>query len=136
MSIPPPPDSDGSLEGYAALRFIGEQIQVEFNRPPALEKVPGCPDRFIWRGQHCRVVRLIAEWHDHSRRGRMARSMQPQHAEAAAHRGSWGVGRSYFRIESEAGQVFDLYYDRAPDRPDQRRGSWYLYRELTEVANG
>jgi len=127
---------DGGPRTYAPLRFIGEQIEVEFNQPPTLEKVPGCPDHFVWRGQRRRVVRLIAEWHDHSRRGRMARNMQPQHAEVAAHRGSWGVGRSYFRIESEGGQVFDLYYDRAPDGPDRRKGTWYLYRELTETADG
>lgn len=78
------------------IRFISEPIQVHFDKPPALEKKPGVPDRFAWRGDTYRVVELLAEWVDYRRRGRMARNMQPQHAAVAERRGSWGVGKFYF----------------------------------------
>ena len=78
------------------VRFIAEPVQALFDQPPALEKKPGCPDGFIWRGETYRIVARLSEWHDYGRRGRMARNMQPQHAAAASRRGSWGVGRDHF----------------------------------------
>lgn len=117
------------------LRFIGEAIEVEFDRPPALEKVPGCPARFIWHGETHRVAEVLSQWHDYSRRGRMARNMQPTHAATAARRGSWGVGRDYFRVQTDVGRVFDLYYDRAPTGAGGRKGTWFLYREM-ECSGG
>lgn len=111
-------------------RFIGEEIQVEFNRPPMLEKKPGCPDRFIWQGEEFEVVEKLTEWHDYRRRGRMARNMRPTHAAIAEQRGSWGVGRDYFQVRTGSGRVFELYYDRAPKDVDRRKGAWFLYREV------
>ena len=113
------------------LRFIGERIQVEFDQSPALEKKPGCPDRFVWREQTYQVVHVLSEWHDYRRRGRMARNMRPEHAAAAERRGSWGVGRDYYRIRADTDQVFDLYYDRAPGGAGDRKGSWFLFREMS-----
>ncbi len=113
-------------------RFIGEEIEVGFDRPPLLEKKPGCPDRFIWHGQVFEIVGKLLEWHDYHRRGRMARNMQPAHAAVAEQRGSWGVGRDYFRVLTAGGRVFELYYDRAPKDASQRKGAWFLYRELLE----
>jgi hypothetical protein len=111
-------------------RFISEPIEVQFDKPPELKKRPGVPDRFVWRGEMLRVVELLSEWRDYSRRGRMASNMRPDHAEVAASRGSWGVGRIYFRVRVEDGRIFDLYYDRAPRSVDDRLGSWTLFREL------
>ena len=81
---------------------------------------------------------MLREWHDYARRGRMARNMQPQHAAAASGRGSWGVGRDYFRVRVESGQVFDIYYDRAPKGSEARKGAWFLYREVSagDAAGG
>ena len=112
------------------LRFIGAGIEVQFDQPPALEKKPGCPERFTWQEQTYRVVERLDEWHDYSRRGRMARNMRPGHAATAAQRGSWGVGRDYFRVRTDAGRIFDLYYDRAPKSVGDRKGAWFLYREM------
>ena len=112
--------------------FIGEPIQVHFDQPPALEKKPGCPDGFIWRGEMFRVIELRAEWHAYERKGRMATNMRPDHAEVASHRGSWGVGRDYFRVRCEGGRLFELYYDRAPKGSQQRKGAWFLVAEMTE----
>ena len=114
------------------LRFIGEEIEVEFDSPPALEKKPGPPDRFVWRGEIYRVEEVVSEWHDFTRRGRMARNMRPDHALAAARRGSWGVGRDYFRIRTGTGRVFDIYYDRSPKTASERKGMWFLFREMKE----
>jgi hypothetical protein len=113
-------------------QFIGEAIQVEFDQPPVLEKKPGCPDRFVWRGQTYRITEMLGEWHDYRRRGRMAHNMGEAHLAAASRRGSWGVGRDYYRVRADSGQVFDLYYDRAPKRAGDRKGAWFLYRELLE----
>jgi hypothetical protein len=75
---------------------------------------------------------MLAEWHDYGRRGRMSRNMVPGHAAAAARRGSWGVGQFYFRVCTDEGRVFDLYYDRAPKSVDERKGAWFLYREMSQ----
>ena len=120
---------------WKLLHFIDEPVEAHFDRPPALEKKPGCPDEFAWRGTTYRIIEKLAEWHDYRRRGRMARNMQPQHAAVAEGRGSWGVGRDYFRVRVESGQVFELYYDRAPQGSDQRRGTWVLINELAPAAS-
>lgn len=118
------------------LRFIGEPITVEFDSPPPLEKKPGCPNRFVWGDETHAIVSLIAEWHDYGRRGAMAHNMRPDHAAAATRRGSWGVGRDFFRVLTAGGRLFDIYYDRAPRSSHQRKGSWVLYREMASPAAG
>ena len=114
------------------MRFIGEEIEVEFDTPPALAKKPGPPDRFVWRDETYRVEEIVSEWHDFTRRGRMARNMRADHALAAARRGSWGVGRDYFRIRAGNGRIFDIYYDRSPKTASERKGTWFLFREMQE----
>ncbi|MEZ4769853.1 MAG: DUF6504 family protein [Caldilineales bacterium] len=115
------------------ISFISEPIEVQFDVPPELKKKPGVPDRFVWRDEAFRVVELLSEWRDYSRRGRMAVNMRPEHAEVASHRGSWGVGRTYFRVRTEGGRIFDIYYDRAPRSADDRLGSWTMFREMAEA---
>ncbi len=112
--------------------FIGEEIEVSFNTPPVRQKTPHCPDDFVWQGRMYHVDEKLAEWSDFSRRGKMARNMQPAHAAAAASRGSLGVGRFYFRVKVDAGQVFDLYYDREIRSLNDKLGHWFLYREIGE----
>jgi hypothetical protein len=113
-----------------ASHFIGEKIEIQFDRQPVRQKTPPCPDGFMWQARTYRVVEKISEWHDFTRRGRMARNMRPAHAAVAAERGSLGVGRFYFRVRTDTGQVFDLYYDRAIKDVDDRLGHWFLYREI------
>jgi hypothetical protein len=115
------------------LRFINEPIEVLFDRQPLLEKTPEPPTGFIWRGETYRIVALLAEWQDYRRRGRMARNMRPTHAAPAERRGSWGVGVFYFRVLSGDQRIFDLYYDRAPQDSDRRKGGWFLFQELSAV---
>jgi len=113
------------------IRFIEEPIEVVFYQQPALEKRAGCPDGFVWRGNIYMIEELVSEWHDYRRRGRMARNMRPEHAAKAAKRGSWGVGQDYYRVRTDSGQLFDLYYDRAPKNVNHRKGEWRLFQELS-----
>jgi len=62
----------------------------------------------------------------------MTVNMRPAHAAAASRRGSWGMGRDYYRVRTDTGQVFDLYYDRATKKAGDRKGAWFLYREMSE----
>ena len=113
------------------LRFIEEPIEVHYDIPPVLEKRPGCPNGFAWRGSTYRILDILSEWHDYHRRGRMARNMRTEHAATARKRGSWGVGKDYYRIVTDSEQIFDIYYDRAPKDVDNRKGAWFLFQELS-----
>ncbi len=113
------------------LRFIGDPIEVEFDRDPLLEKKQGCPNRFTWRGERFSVAEMLREWHDYTRRGRMARNMQPQHAAVAKNRGSWGVGRDFFTVRTSNERIFTLYFDRAPKDAFIRHSGWFILEELS-----
>jgi hypothetical protein len=115
---------------FTPLHFIDQPVEVSFDATPARQKTPPCPDGFTWDGKDYRITGKLSEWTDFTRRGRMARNMRPAHAAVAAERGSLGVGRFYFRVRVDSGQVFDLYYDRAIKDVDDRLGHWFLYREL------
>ncbi len=118
---------------WVPLQFIGEPIEVTHDRPPVLEKKPDSPSSFRWRGETHRVAAVLSRWFDFRRRGDMARNMRQAHLEHAARRGSWGVGRFYFRVQTEGRRVFDLYYDRSPTSAGDRKGHWFLWRELGEA---
>lgn len=109
------------------ISFIAEEIAVWFDHPPTLEKVPVCPNRFLWRGDWYEVRELLEEWRDFRRRG--PRNMRPAHLSRAEKTGSWGKGRFCFRVRVDAGRVFDIYYDRAPEEAADRKGHWFLLGE-------
>ena len=117
------------------IRFISERVEPRFDTAPVLEKRPGCPSAFTWRGADYVIVAVISEWHDYARRGRALHNMRPAHAAAAERRGSWGVGRDYYRVATNSGRIFDLYYDRAPASALDRKGAWFVLREL-EATSG
>ena len=112
------------------VRFLDQPVEVIFNSPPVHEKSPPCPDGFVWEKHTYRIVEVLSEWTDFARRGKSARNMRPSHAEAAASRGSLNVGRFFFRVRVDTGQVFDLTYDRAMKSVDDRKGLWLVYREM------
>ena len=142
-------------DNYQAIHFFDHPIEVTFDKPPAREKSPDCPNGFIWEEKNYRVLEMLSSWNDFTRRGKMARNMRPAHAAVASSRGSLNVGRFYFRVRVRpavqlpdntdssiasplrtAGhpkdQVFDIYYDRAMKNVDDRKGQWFLYREMEE----
>lgn len=112
------------------IRFIGEQITVQFDRDPLFSKKPHCPIGFIWDEVSFEITELLSEWRDYGRRDRMARNMRPENIAKTKRKGSWGVGKYFFRIKEKNGRIFDIYYDRAPKGMSQRQGSWYLHREI------
>lgn len=114
-------------------RFISEAITAEFDETPALEKKQGCPRRFVWDGETYSIVELISEWFDPTRRGRFEQNMRPEHLKTAQRRGSWGVGRAWYRVRTDTDRVFEIYYDRAPKSQSDRKGSWIVYRELSSA---
>jgi hypothetical protein len=115
---------------WLPIRFIDQEIEVSFIHPPLLAKKPGAPDAFHWDGELFQVDEVLSSWFDVQRRGQMAKNMSPEHLRVASKRGSWGVGRYYFRVRTSQGRVFDLYYDRAPKKAADRSGHWFLWREL------
>jgi hypothetical protein len=114
------------------LHFLDQPVEAIFETPPAREKAPDCPGGFIWEGKTYHVIEMLSAWTDFKRRGRMARNMQPAHAAVASTRGSLNVGRYYFRVKVYTGQIFDIYYDRAMKNVDDRKGQWFVYREMGE----
>lgn len=113
-------------------QFYDDPIEVFFKEAPTREKSPHCPDGFIWRGEEYRIIEILEEWIDYRRRGRMARNMAPTHLASASRLGSWGVGRFFFRVKTTCGRAFELYYDRAPEDADNRKGNWFLKGERTK----
>ncbi len=127
---------------FTPLHFYDQLIQVHFDIPPAREKSPDCPNFFVWEEKTYRVTEMLSSWSDFTRRGKMSRNMRPAHAALASTRGSLNVGRFYFRVravlsgsaaaEPPESRVFDIYYDRAMKNVDNRKGQWFLYREMSE----
>lgn len=118
------------MDDFIPIHFYDETIEIRFDTPPAREKVPHCPNGFTWNKTIHRVIAVLSEWVDFSRRGKMANNMRPAHAAAAAARGSLNVGRYYFRVQVDDGRIFDIYYDRAIKNVDARKGQWFVYREM------
>ncbi len=125
------------MDSDLSARFIGAPVEVIHDRPPALEKRPGPPDGFIWEGRTYRVVAVLQEWHDYRLRGKTqafyVKERGSYRAKAMERRGTWGVGRDYYRVRTAEGEVFDLYYDRAPQGPGERKGAWFLWRQILET---
>jgi hypothetical protein len=118
---------------WIAIRFIDEEVEPVFDKPPAMSKKPGAPAGFKWNDEVFQVETLVSTWFDFQRRGNMTRNMRPANLRKAQRRGSWGVGRYYFRLETSQGRCFDLYYDRAPKNAGDRLGHWFLFRELKRL---
>lgn len=112
--------------------YISEPISVRWSQQPVHSKTPPCPGSFIWHDEEFQIKACLYEWKDFSRHGRMAQNMQPQHAQAASKRGSWGVGKFYFDVQTQEDRYFRLYYDRAPKNAIDRMGVWILLAELSE----
>lgn len=130
------------MDNFQPIHFLDQPITPLFDTPPVREKSPDCPDGFVWEEQTYRVVEILSSWSDFNRRGKMARNMRPAHAAVASTRGSLNVGRFYFRVRAVLSgsrtaarpqeRIFDIYYDRAMKNVDERKGQWFVYRELSE----
>ncbi len=117
------------------MEFYAEEIEVRFDKEPTLEKKPGLPAAFTWRGQEYVIVELLGEWHDYRKRGTSKTFYEKERGTywvtKTQRQGSWGVGRDYYRVRTESGEVFDIYYDRAP-KGQSRKGQWILSRRYPQ----
>jgi hypothetical protein len=111
-------------------KFISARIAVYFKTAPLLTKRTGPPDAFSWDGQRFPIVAVLAEWHDYDKSRERDTTRRSQERLTRKH-GSWGLGRDFYRVRTEGGRVFDLYFDRSPQGADDI-GRWVLYRELEE----
>ncbi len=85
-------------------RFIAEEIEVH-------EESPGEPVSFLWRGREYRIVEVVGvKRHLDFRRP----WWQRRH-------------RDYYRVRTDSGQTFELYFHRGPGRK-----YWVLYKEVGE----
>ena len=109
--------------------FIGQEIRVGYQKDQSAQKSPACPDYFFWEEMTFAIAQIEREWKEFTRKGRATHNMRPAHHERAQKSGSWGVGRFYFRVLTECGRVFEIYYDRAPRNRENRQGKWFVYAE-------
>lgn len=117
---------------FVPVQFVGEEITTTFDKSPMLSKKPGPPSVFRWREVDFRITETISAWFDYDRKGRSAKNMREENLREAKRRGSWGVGRYYFRVRTNTERIFDIYYDRAPKDAGDREGHWFLWREMEE----
>jgi hypothetical protein len=110
------------------IQFIDEEITPIFSIPPLFEKIPECPEGFIWREKTYPIASMLGQWRDNRRRGKMGRNMAPAHASRASVVGSWGVGKFYFKVQVQDEGIYEIYYDRAPSGSGDRKGKWFLLR--------
>jgi hypothetical protein len=122
-------------EQILPIHFIGERIEVIFNQEQIRTKNPGCPDAFCWRSTEYTIIKIVKQWTDFSRKGNMQRNMSEVHHSRAEIKGSWGVGKIFFRIQVHTGQIFEIYFDRAPQNVMDRGGGWFLLQEFTSVSD-
>jgi hypothetical protein len=124
------------MNAKLSAHFIGAQIQVIYDQPPALEKRPGAPNGFVWEARAYRMTAILKEWHDYKLHGKSeifyAKEQGSYRAKAADRQGTWGTGRDYYRVRTDTGEVFDIYYDRTPGGPGGRKGNWFLYQQVAE----
>jgi len=109
--------------------YVGEEIEARYHKKREVIKTPVCPDYFEWKNQTFLIKQLLSEWKDFTRKGRFNRNMSPGHKKRAYLSGSWGVGRFFFRVKTDSGRVFDIYYDRGPGKGSDRKGYWILFKE-------
>lgn len=88
--------------------------------PPAPGQAP-TPRAFRWQGQDYTVVAVLRRWQDEPDRARGLRRPGAHPFES----GGLRPGRTYFRVRTQDGSVFDLTHD--PGRP----APWAVARRLS-----
>lgn len=88
--------------------FIGEKVKVELDDSHS-------PASFYWRKRKHVVKKVLALWHDWG------------FGAAAPSKKTWRLRhhRNYYRVETDTGEVFELYLDRGAGRR-----TWVLTQRL------
>ncbi len=93
------------------LKFIGEAIDVEATQEPGFKQ----PVSFVLKGAQYAVKEVRTVWEDHGFTGppqKHPRWWQRHH-------------RVYYIVETEKGDVFEIYWDRKA-----KDNQWFLTRQL------
>ena len=112
------------------VRYIGKEIIPGYTNGVLFVKDPACPDFFMQDQQIYVVKQVLSEWRDYQRKGNKTHNMRESHLQRAHLKGSWGTGRYYFRVETECGHTFEIYYDRTPSSRQNKFGHWVLFKEI------
>ncbi len=105
-------------------RFVGCQVAVCLPPGHYPRRDPPAPLSFTLQGQVFDVLEVLQEWWDYTNLSPAQRTYRPSYHRSSARRGSFGLGRHYFRVRTSCG-VFLIYYDRRPT-PSSRGGSWVV----------
>ena len=97
-----------------ASRAGGREIEVEVSGDEG-----SAPKAFTLGSHRHLVAEVVSTWHDESFSG-------------PARRGDAWLGheRLFYRVRTEAGELFDVYFDLG-ERRRHGRGRWVLHRRLT-----
>jgi len=94
--------------------FIGKEIVV------TVEGEVMAPVAFRLGDRDYRIAEILDWWTDHGFGGdprRRRRWWQRRH-------------RNYFRVRTEEGEVYEIYYDRGANLKHPELKKWFLYRRL------
>ena len=96
-----------------ARRFFGQSISVERGGETR------APTAFAFGGERHAIARTLASWQDFGfpNDGRRHTWRQRRH-------------RTYYRIETDDGRRFEIYYDRGVSLNSPKHMRWYVSEEL------
>jgi hypothetical protein len=91
--------------------FYSQEIQV------VRTEKPGLPSAFTWQGKQYQIREIWGEW--------------PDYGFGSLKRGRWWQRRhrTFFRVVTEGGEVFEIYLDRS-----EKKKKWFLYKRLDETS--
>ena len=105
-------------------RFVGEAlkpVKETFDASRMAAGGPGLPREFIWRGERVRIANVRSEW---------------QETGACSHgSGERYVSKHWFELETEAGQVLKVYFERRA-RGRALSARWWLFSVETREPSG
>jgi len=97
-----------------APRFFGREIEV------IVSGEVKAPTSFRFGELEYVISDIIEAWHDHG----FGRS-------PLRHRKWWQRRhRNYYRVKTDQGGIFEIYYDRGTSLEHPERKKWFLYRQL------
>ena len=98
-----------------APQFFGRQINVTTKGEVKV------PVSFRLDDREYAIADILDSWHDHG------------FGKSSAHRkGKWWQRhhRSYFRVKTTEGEVFEIYFDRGTKLEQIKRNKWFLARQI------
>ncbi len=95
--------------------FIGAEVEVTMGGGPVL-----MPVSFRWEGHEHRVAEVLTHWFDYG----FGTDPRPNP--------KWWQRRhrNYYRVRTEDGSTYELYFDRGANLKHPERRKWVLYRSL------